>query len=88
MRRVVQGLILLALAAGTAGCGPELKREDLGEIQTEAGQLPGAGEKYPLPEPQYEAKEEPADKATPPSPTSPDAATPSDAANPPAEAKS
>ncbi len=54
-------LVLLAgawLVLGTvSGCGPELNEEDLGEVQTEAGELPGAGEEYVLPEPNIPEEE-------------------------------
>ena len=45
------------LVLGTiSGCGPRLNEEDLGEVQTEVNQLPGAGEEYVLPE--FKASEE------------------------------
>ncbi len=62
MRRLIHGLILLALSVATAGCGPELKKEDLGQIQTTPEQLPGYGKPYPLPKPRYEAQEETGEK--------------------------
>jgi hypothetical protein len=58
MRQIIalglSGLIFLAMAV--AGCGPRLSKEDLGELQTEAADLPGAGEEYELPEPHFEAE--------------------------------
>ena len=58
MRRAIHGVILLVLTVATAGCGPELNQENLGQIQTTVEQLPGFGEPYPLPKPRYEADEE------------------------------
>ena len=92
MRRVTGWLILIVLAAATVGCGPELKREDLGEIQENAAQLPGAGEPYPLPKPQYEVdegeNEAASDKEAAASPQASEAAPPAEAATPPSESKS
>lgn len=52
MSRLLVMLVGAWLVLGAiSGCGPELNEEDLGEVQTEASQLPGAGEEYVLPEP-------------------------------------
>ncbi len=50
---IILGAWLVAVAATLPGCSAGLAEEDLGEVLTETGQLPGAGEKYPLPEPIY-----------------------------------
>lgn len=84
MRRVVYGLILLALVASAAGCGPELKQEDLGEIQTQAAQLPGVEEKYALPKPLYEPSGQTSEtEASPEAATNSAAAAPSKTTAPP-----
>lgn len=41
----------LILGTTISGCGPRLADEELGEIQTDADQLPGVDEEYVLPEP-------------------------------------
>ena len=62
MSRLMAVLMGICLALGTvSGCGPKLNDEDLGELQTRAEELPGAGEKYPLPEPVLSEDEEPQD---------------------------
>ena len=54
MSRLLVMLVGAWLVLGTiSGCGPELNEEDLGEVQTDARQLPGADEEYVLPEPNY-----------------------------------
>ena len=48
---------MLAAMSAMTGCSRSLTEKDLGEIQTEASRLPGADEKYALPEP-YFSKDE------------------------------
>lgn len=61
MSRLLVMLVGAWLLLGTiSGCGPGLNEEDLGEVQTEAHQLPGADEEYVLPEPNF-----PEDEADP-----------------------
>ncbi len=54
---ILLGAWMLAATTAMTGCSRRLTEKDLGEIQTEASQLPGTGEKYALPEP-YFSKEE------------------------------
>jgi hypothetical protein len=55
MSRMLVIVLGASLIAGTtiSGCGPRLTDEDLGEVQTKASELPGAGEEYELPEPHF-----------------------------------
>jgi hypothetical protein len=56
---LVLGALLFAGMSTITGCSTRLNEEDLGEIQTVPGQLPGAGEKYALPEPYFSSEEHP-----------------------------
>jgi len=59
MSRLLVVLMFGCLVLGTvSGCGPELSEEELGEVQTSAGELPGAGEKYQLPEADFPQKDD------------------------------
>ncbi|NLS98182.1 MAG: hypothetical protein GXX96_39130 [Planctomycetaceae bacterium] len=60
MRRMLALVLAVCSIGGPAlvGCGPELTEEDLGEVQTEASQLPAAGEPYDMPEGQFPADSE------------------------------
>ncbi len=61
MRRMlvfVLGVGLIVVGAGLSGCGPRLSDEDLGELQTDGSQLPGADEDYELPELKVPEEEE------------------------------
>ena len=51
MLAIVMGVCLLL--GITPGCGPHVSDEDLGEVQTTVEDLPGAGEKYVLPKPEF-----------------------------------
>jgi hypothetical protein len=54
MRRMlvfVLGVWLIVVGTSLPGCGPSLTDQDLGELQTKDSKLPGADEKYELPEP-------------------------------------
>lgn len=61
-------VIVLGVCLGLAtvsGCEPQLSDQDLGEIQTDAGELPGADWQYSLPkfkEPQEDTDAEEADQ--------------------------
>ncbi len=59
MSRMLVILLGAWLIVGTtiSGCGPQLSDEDLGEVQTEASQLPGADEEQVLPEPHFAEEE-------------------------------
>lgn len=59
MRRMVLFLLIAAMMALLPGCGPAISKGDLGEVQTKASDLPGAGKAYDLPKPQYESQDEP-----------------------------
>lgn len=63
MSRMLVIVLGVCLGLGAvSGCGgPQVSDDDLGEVQTDVRELPGAGEKYPLPslkEPQKDSDSE------------------------------
>lgn len=52
------GAWLLVGTLALSGCSPRPSEEDLGEIETSRQEMPGAGEKYPLPALKDSAKKE------------------------------
>jgi hypothetical protein len=59
----------LALSVLTFGCGPEVPREELGEIVFEIPEVHGTDEPYPMPElgePPPESERPPQDPMYPP----------------------
>ncbi len=57
--RVLVAMLGAWLFVGTlalSGCSSQPSEEDLGEIETSRQELPGAGEKYPLPKMKDSAK--------------------------------
>lgn len=72
-KHILLGAILTAtLAVSTAGCGPRLSDEDLGEKLNTLPVIEGVDQPYPLPE--LDDLEEPTDDSpgsTPPVPTLP-----------------